>query len=244
LKWEIRQKSFIIHFHPLIRSSLDPFIHSFFLFSPLFIMAKHKPYLIGISGGSGSGKTRIIHELREHFPENQLCIISQDEYYYPREKQVWDDAGYQNFDLPGSIDNKAFVADIKQLIKGNEVHKEQYIFNNPKKKPTILIFKPAPVILVEGLFVFHFEAIRKLLDLKIFIDAEDVIKLKRRIIRDAGERNYPLEDVLHRYEFHVLPSYRSFILPFRHDADVVINNHKSYDAAIDMLSALIQVKSA
>ncbi len=206
-------------------------------------MAKHKPYLIGISGGSGSGKTRIIHELRGYFPESQLCIISQDEYYHPREKQAWDDAGYQNFDLPGAIDNKAFVGDIRKLMRGHEVHKEQYIFNNPKKKATILVFAPAPVILVEGLFVFYFEAIRKLLDLKVFIDAEDVIKLKRRIIRDAGERNYPLEDVLHRYEFHVLPSYRAYIEPFRHDADIVINNHKSYDAAIDMLSALITVKS-
>jgi len=206
-------------------------------------MAKHKPYLIGISGGSGSGKTRIIHEIREHFPDHQLCIISQDEYYHPRDQQVWDNAGYQNFDLPGAIDNKSFVADIKKLIRGDEVHKQQYIFNNPKKKPITLVFKPAPVVLVEGLFVFHFEAIRKLLDLKIFIAADDVIKLKRRIIRDAGERNYPLEDVLHRYEFHVLPSYRAYIEPFRHDADIVINNHQSYDAAIDVLSALIKVKS-
>ena len=206
-------------------------------------MAKKKPYLIGISGGSGSGKTRIIHELRDRFPESQLCIISQDEYYHPRDQQVWDNAGYQNFDLPSSIDNKAFTSDIRKLMQGRVVEKLQYIFNNPKKKPTTLTYQPAPVILVEGLFVFHFESIRKLLDLKIFIDAEDVIKLKRRIIRDAGERNYPLEDVLHRYEFHVLPSYRSYILPFRHDADIVINNHQSYDAAIDVLSALIQVKS-
>src|SRR5690242_18082318 len=151
-------------------------------------MAKPKPYLIGVSGGSGSGKTRIIHELREHFSERELCIISQDEYYHPRDKQQWDDAGYQNFDLPTAIDHKAFLHDIKKLIRQEKVDKEQYIFNNPKKKPTVLTFHPAPVLLVEGLFVFTFEPIRRLLDLKIFIDAEDVIKLKRRIIRDAGER--------------------------------------------------------
>jgi uridine kinase len=206
-------------------------------------MTKKKPFIIGVSGGSGSGKTRIIHELRSKFPETALCIISQDEYYLPREKQVWDNAGYQNFDLPTSIDHKAFVADIKKLIRGEAVHKEQYIFNNPKKNPEILVYRPAPVLLVEGLFVFYFAAIRNLLDLKIFIDAEDVIKLKRRIVRDAGERNYPLEDVLHRYEYHVLPSYRSYIEPFRREADIVVNNHTTYDAAIDMLAALIQVKS-
>jgi len=205
---------------------------------------KEKPYLIGITGGSGSGKTRIIHELRDLFSEEQLCIISQDEYYHPRELQVWDEAGYQNFDLPGAIDDNAFTEDIKKLIHGKEVSKKQYVFNNPKAEPNYLLFKPAPVVIVEGLFVFYFPNISELLDLKLFIDAEDVIKLKRRIIRDAGERNYPLEDVLHRYEFHVLPSYRNFIEPFKRDAHLVINNHSSYGRAIEVLAALIKVKSS
>ena len=207
-------------------------------------MAVNKPFLIGISGGSGSGKTRIIHELRGRFAEDQLCIISQDEYYHPREKQRWDDAGYQNFDLPQSIDHLSFTRDIRLLMQGNVVQKQQYVFNNPKAEPVTLTFKPAPVILVEGLFVFYFEEIRELLNLKVFIDAEDVIKLKRRIIRDAGERNYPLEDVLHRYEFHVLPAYRAYIEPFKQEADLVINNHTHYDTALDVISALIKVKSS
>jgi uridine kinase len=207
-------------------------------------MDEKQPYLIGITGGSGSGKTRIIHELRNVFPEDRLCIISQDEYYHPREKQLWDDAGYQNFDLPQSIDDEAFARDIKSLVAGKVVEKQQYVFNNPKAQPVILTYQPAPVILVEGLFVFYFDEIRELLNLKIFIDAEDVIKLKRRIIRDAGERNYPLEDVLHRYEYHVLPAYRSYIEPFKRQADLVINNHTHYDTALDVISALIQVKSA
>lgn len=206
-------------------------------------MAKQKPYIIGISGGSGSGKTTIIHQLRQRFQESGLCIISQDEYYLPREKQVYDKDGYQNFDLPSSIDHKAFVSDIRQLIRGKTVSKEQYNFNNPKQKPKILTYHPAPVILIEGLFVFYFEAIRQMLDLKVFIDAEDIIKLKRRIIRDSGERNYPLEDVLHRYEHHVLPSYRAYIEPFRREADIIVNNHSSYAASIELLAALITMKS-
>ncbi len=202
-----------------------------------------KPYLIGISGGSGSGKTTIIHELRALFPEEELCIISQDEYYHPREQQIWDDAGYQNFDLPESIDHTTFANDIKKLIEGETVIKTQYVFNNPNKEPTHLEFKPAPIIIVEGLFVFHFDDIRNQLDLRIFIDAEDIIKLKRRIIRDAGERNYPLEDVLHRYEHHVLPSFRSYIEPFKQRAHLVINNHTSYKKAIEVLASLIESKS-
>lgn len=206
-------------------------------------MREYKPYLIGITGGSGSGKTRIIHELRQMFGDDKLCIISQDEYYHPRDQQIWDDAGYQNFDLPQSIDDATFTRDIAALVAGKVVEKEQYVFNNPKASPVMLTYTPAPVILVEGLFVFYFDAIRELLNLKIFIDAEDVIKLKRRIIRDAGERNYPLEDVLHRYEYHVLPAYRSYIEPFKRQADLVINNHLHYDTALDVISALIKVKA-
>lgn len=202
-------------------------------------MEKKKPYLIGISGGSGSGKTTVIQELRALFSEDQVCIISQDEYYRPREMQTWDEAGYQNFDLPASIDDEAFTNDIRKLISGEIVTKEQYTFNNPHKDPKILVFKPAPIIIVEGLFVFYFEEIRNLLDLKVFIDAEDIIKLKRRIIRDAGERNYPLEDVLHRYEHHVLPSFRSYIEPFKQQAHIIINNHTSYKKAIEVMSALM-----
>ncbi len=205
-------------------------------------MGNKKPFLIGITGGSGSGKTRFINELRKMFDEQTLCIISQDEYYLPRDQQVWDKGGYQNFDLPQSIDYKAFANDITSLVNGDEVEKVQYVFNNPNQEPKMLVFKPAPVILVEGLFVFYFNEIRDLLDLKVFIDAEDVIKLKRRIIRDAGERNYPMDDVLYRYEFHVLPSYRSFIEPFKRQADIVVNNHTNYEGALDVLSALIKVK--
>lgn len=177
------------------------------------------------------------------FPEDRLSIISQDEYYHPREQQVWDDAGYQNFDLPQSIDHEAFLRDIKKLLDGETVVKSQYTFNNPTKESKTLTFMSAPVIVVEGLFVFYFDAIRDLMDLKVYIDAEDIIKLKRRIIRDATERNYPIEDVLHRYEHHVLPSYRSFIEPFKRQADLVINNHVSYDKSMDVLAAVIISKS-
>ncbi|MBI5914717.1 MAG: uridine kinase, partial [Bacteroidetes bacterium] len=91
-----------------------------------------KPFLIGITGGSGSGKTTFIKELRSTFSTGEVCIISQDDYYYPREQQKTDDSGVKNFDLPRSIDKKSFAADIQRLMGGETVQRMEYTFNNEK----------------------------------------------------------------------------------------------------------------
>ena len=112
-----------------------------------------KPYLIGITGGSGSGKTTFIKALRDTFSEDELCILSQDDYYFPREQQLTDEKGVKNFDLPGSIDKKSYNADIERLLLGESIERLEYTFNNEKASPQILVFKSAPVIIVEGIFV-------------------------------------------------------------------------------------------
>lgn len=199
-----------------------------------------KVTVIGISGGSGSGKTTFINALREHFSKEELCIVSQDEYYIAREDQVEDLEGVKNFDLPGSIDSKAFVLDVKKLKRGETVHRKEYTFNNELKQANIIEYLPAKVILVEGLFVLHDSNIRKLLDLKVFIEAKENLKVIRRIKRDRVERNYPLEDVLYRYQNHVLPSFEKYILPYKSIADIIINNNISYDKGLAVLKGYIQ----
>ena len=162
-----------------------------------------KPYIIGITGGSGSGKTYFLKELLKEFGEEEICLVSQDNYYKPRDKQPVDKQGVKNFDLPESIDEQRMFRDIEHLKSGKEVTIKEYTFNNPQAKSSTLIFKPAPIIIVEGLMVFYWQEIRSIVDLSIFIEAEDLIKVKRRIIRDARERGYDLEDVLYRYQYHV-----------------------------------------
>ena len=202
----------------------------------------NKPFLIGICGGSGSGKTSFINSLREYFDENQLCIISFDEYYHPREHQITDDSGIKNFDLPESIDHEAFREDLVKLGKGQRVDRLEYVFNNPQAKAETKVYLPAPVVIVEGLFIYHFENIRSKIDLKLFIDTKEEYKIIRRIKRDQSERNYPLEDVLYRYEYHVAPAYEKYIRPYKELSDLIVNNNYGFDKALDVLQAFIQEK--
>ncbi|MCB0660235.1 MAG: uridine kinase [Saprospiraceae bacterium] len=197
-------------------------------------------YLIGISGGSGSGKTSFIRDIKRAFPGEHICFLSQDDYYKPREQQVSDENGIKNFDLPDSILLDEFYFDLVKLMNGLRVEREEYTFNNEMKQPTFNTLNPAPIIIVEGLFVFYDTKIYNLLDLKILIHASDTQKIIRRIKRDRVERNYPLEDVLYRYEHHVLPSFESFIYPFFNKVDIVINNNKNYDLGRDMLIAHLE----
>jgi uridine kinase len=201
-----------------------------------------KPYTIGITGGSGSGKTFFLKNLESRFTNDELCLISQDHYYHPREMQQHDERGIKNFDLPESIDYKQFQLDIQTLKRGKILKKKEYTFNNPDITPKILEFKPAPIIIVEGLFVQYFPDIEKELDLKIFIEAKDHVKLSRRIKRDKEERGYDLQDVLYRYENHVMPVYETLIKPLKHRADIVIPNNSHFNRALDFLTLAIKAK--
>ncbi|MEZ4967841.1 MAG: uridine kinase [Saprospiraceae bacterium] len=201
-----------------------------------------KPFVIGISGGSGSGKTSFIRALSDRFSKAELCIVSQDDYYLPREQQHRDENEEYNFDLPKSFNKKKFREDIGHLIDGESITIEEYTFNNPKAKPRRITFHPAPVLVIEGLFVLHFKKIAPLLDLRVFINAKENLKIIRRIMRDQVERGYPLDDVLYKYQHHVLPSYERYIQPYKEEADVIVNNNRDFQRGLDVLSGFIRSK--
>jgi len=201
-----------------------------------------KPYVIGITGGSGSGKTTFINNLHCQFSSDQVCFLSMDNYYKKREEQEIDVNRQHNFDLPTSFRRDDFFRDLSRLINGEEVHIMEYTFNNPLATSKAIVYKPAPVIIVEGIFVFFFEEIANLIDLKIFLDASEHLKLIRRIKRDAEERNYPLDDVLYRYQHHVHPTYEQYILPMRAKADLIVNNNYNFNCALDVVLPFVRDK--
>jgi uridine kinase len=203
-----------------------------------------KPYTIGITGGSGSGKTYFINTLASRFKPADLCLISQDHYYKALDLQVIDAHGVQNFDLPTAIERERFHADILKLKNGQALRIPEYTFNNPKAVTQYLEFAPAPILIIEGLFVQYFEEIACELDLKIFIEAKDYIKLSRRIRRDNDERGYDVHDVLYRYQHHVMPVYETIIKPLKHQTDLIIPNNQNFEKALDILTLAIRAKLA
>jgi uridine kinase len=205
-------------------------------------MTTKKPFIIGITGGSGSGKTLFLKKLLENFNKEEICLISQDNYYYPRGQQPKDENGVSNFDTTQSIDFESYAKDISTLREGKKVLKKEYTFNNPSIKPSMLEFNPAPIIVVEGIFVLYYRDIADLLDLKVFIDAKDHIRLKRRILRDNDERGYDLDDVLYRYERHVIPTYEKYIQPYKQESDLIIPNNSEFSKALSMLVAFLKTK--
>lgn len=202
----------------------------------------NESFIVGLTGGSASGKTMFLERLLDSFSKEDVCLVNQDNYYKPVHLQPLDENGVPNFDTPLSLDFELFAKDIAALKSGQSIKRPEYTFNNPNKKPKILKFTPAPIIIVEGIFVFYFPHISKQIDLKLFIDAKEHVKLTRRIKRDQEERGYDIKDVLYRYEKHVAPTYDKYIEPFKYDVDVIIPNNDQFKMALQMITAFLKTK--
>lgn len=198
------------------------------------------PHLIGVVGGSASGKTTFIKALAARFTPGQLCVISQDHYYYPLPMQAKDERGEVNFDLPGALDRQRCLADLQAVIAGQSVTIREYTFNRPDTEPAEHTLEPAPIIIMEGLFVFHYKEIASLLDLRIFIDAPQDLMLARRIERDYRERGYSEDLVRYQWDHHVVPAYKAYLEPYRDSSDLIVTNIHGFDRAMDVIASHIQ----
>ncbi|NQX91786.1 MAG: uridine kinase [Flavobacteriales bacterium] len=202
----------------------------------------NESFLIGLAGGSGSGKTTFLKDLQSHFSEDQLTVVTCDNYYLPRTEQQPDGEGVLNFDLPTSLNLDLLAKDLSALKKGESIQQTEYTFNNAAKEPKKLTLKSAPVIIAEGLFVFHHPSIANVLDYKVFFYADADIRLERRIQRDSVERGYPESDVRYRWKNHVRPADLEFLEPYEASCEMIINNNKNYEVGLRHLRQLIESK--
>ncbi len=198
--------------------------------------------IIGICGGSGSGKTTLLKRLCTAFEDLKPSVFTMDNYYYPIEKQLLDENGYYNFDLPTALDKQRLVEDLRRLKNGESILVKEYHFNSPPDKHVLLTIEPSDLIIVEGLFLFHYAEVRELLDYSIFINVDHKIQLDRRLYRDQETRGYTREAILYQWENHVMPCYENYLLPYKSVADFQFRNDAKADEDFERLAAEVSLK--
>ena len=196
--------------------------------------------IIGIAGGSGSGKTTVVKAITEQLAEN-VVVIPQDSYYKDLGHLSEEEKRVHNFDHPDSIDFDLLRAQLKDLREGKVVEQPiySYITCGRSKNQTVTV-KPADVIIVEGILIFCDPELRDLMDIKIFVDADDDDRLMRVMARDIVERGKTVEWVIERYSNTVKPMYLQFIEPSKRYADLIIPQGGHNKVAIDVLAATIE----
>jgi uridine kinase len=191
--------------------------------------------IIGICGGSGSGKTTLLKRISIELKHLKPSIFSMDNYYLPIQKQHKDENNQYNFDLPTALDRERLFSDLYKLSIGQSIEVKEYHFNSPPDKISLITIHPSSLIIVEGLFLFYYEEVKKLIDFSIFMEVDPTTQLDRRLYRDQETRGYSREAIIYQWENHVLPCYKQFLLPFEHEADFRFHNDSRADDEFERL---------
>ena len=195
--------------------------------------------IVGICGGSGSGKTTLLNRLFREFGHLKPSVFSMDNYYKTIENQHIDENGIHNFDLPTALDGEKLISDLKRLISGEDIVVKEYHFNSPPDKNVLVTIHPSELIIVEGLFLFHYPEVRNLIDYSVFIKVDPEVQLDRRLYRDQETRGYSREEILYQWENHVKPCYENYLLPYEKYANFRFRNDKNADEDFSLLATEI-----
>jgi uridine kinase len=195
--------------------------------------------IIGIAGGTGSGKTTVVHQIMNELPQTEVGIIHQDSYYKANDSLSFDERALINFDHPRAIDFELLVAHLKELKAGNTVEQPVYSFVTHNRTDDTVITHPRKVMIVEGILILANAELRDLCDVKVFVHADSYERLIRRMKRDIAERGRDMDEVLARYQNTLKPMHQQFIEPTKAFADIIIPNDKYNTVAIDVVRAVI-----
>ena len=198
-----------------------------------------KPFVIGICGGSGSGKTTLLRKLKNSFGEERVSVFTMDNYYLPKEQQAKDKNNVINFDLPTALDEKKLNEDLSALVGGQNIEVKEYFFNAPVNHTKTIIIHPKEILIVEGLFLFHFEFVKKMLDFSIYVEVSPKHQLSRRIERDEKTRGYTKEDISYQWYEHVVPCFEKYILPYKHEASFIFKNDDTAKESLALLKSTL-----
>jgi uridine kinase len=195
--------------------------------------------IIGIAGGTGSGKTTVVHQIMNELPQTEVGIISQDSYYKETHNLNFDERALINFDHPRAIDFELLVTHLKDLKEGKTINQPVYSFIKHNRTDDTITTHPRKVMIVEGILILAHPELRDLFDVKIYVHADSDERLIRRLKRDIAERGRDLNEVLNRYQNTLKPMHQQFIEPTKGFADIIIPNDKYNTVAIDVVRAVI-----
>ncbi len=198
-----------------------------------------KPLIIGVTGGSASGKTSVSQAILSMFKDENIAMIEHDSYYKDQSQLTFEERTKTNYDHPLAFDTDYLIAQLKELQNGRAVDIPTYDYANHTRSEKTYRQEPVDVLIVEGILVLENEKLRKLMDIKVFVDTDDDVRILRRIRRDIEERGRTLDSVITQYMDAVKPMYHQFIEPTKRYADVIIPEGVSNTVGVDILTTKI-----
>jgi len=196
--------------------------------------------IVGIAGGTGSGKTTVVRKIIEAFPSNEIIVLPQDAYYKDNSQITLEERQKVNFDHPDSVEFQLLIDQLNQLKAGCEVEMPIYSYLTCLRSKETITIKPARVVLVEGILILSDKGLRDMFDIKVFVDADADDRLGRVITRDIVERGRSVLKVLERYHDTVKPSHLQFIEPSKRYADIIIPGGGENQVGIEVLISIIE----
>ncbi|WP_404952480.1 uridine kinase [Staphylococcus pseudintermedius] len=196
--------------------------------------------IIGIAGGSGSGKTSVTNKIMNNLEGHSVALIEQDYYYKDQSHLTFEQRLKTNYDHPFAFDNDLLIQNLKSLQSGQSVEVPTYDYTNHTRSDKTIAFQPKDVIIVEGIFALENEELRNMMDVKIYVDTDADLRILRRLVRDTKERGRTMESVIDQYHTVVRPMHNQFIEPTKKFADIIIPEGGSNKVAIDIMTTKIQ----
>jgi uridine kinase len=194
-----------------------------------------RPILIGIAGGTGSGKSTVTREIYKSITDRNVAIIEQDSYYKDQSDISFEERVKTNYDHPFAFDNELLISHLKDLLDGKSIQKPIYDFENHNRKKETVQVEPKDIIVLEGILILYDEDLRNLMDIKLFVDTDADVRVIRRILRDIKDRGRTLDSVVKQYMTTVRPAHMQFVEPTKRYADIIIPEGGYNKVAIDII---------
>ncbi|WP_100488672.1 uridine kinase [Sporolactobacillus pectinivorans] len=203
-------------------------------------MKRRKPIVIGVAGGSGSGKTTVASEIYRSFSDRSIAVIQQDSYYKAQDDKPFEERLLTNYDHPLAFDTDLLIAQIKELLKFHPIKKPVYDYTVHTRSDKIVPVDPKDVIILEGILILEDKRLRDLMDIKVFVDTDSDLRIIRRLLRDTEERGRSVESVINQYLTAVRPMHLQFVEPTKRYADIIIPEGGKNSVAIDLMATKIR----